>query len=136
MKRGLIWGIVIAVILLGVIAFFVLNKSSSNNNNNNTPVPLPEIKNNSSLDNIPASNGIEINNFAFSPSTLTIKVGDSVTWINKDSATHTVTSDSGSELSSSNIASEKSYSHTFNVAGTYNYHCSIHTVMKGIIIVK
>src|SRR3989344_8698310 len=40
---------------------------------------------------------INIANFAFSPSSLTIKVGDSVTWTNRDSSAHTVTSDSGSE---------------------------------------
>ncbi len=81
-------------------------------------------------------NNIEIKNFAFSPSTLTIKVGETVTWANIDSTSHTVTSDSGSELGSDTLSPSQSYSHTFNTVGTFDYHCSIHTSMKGKIIVE
>ncbi len=81
-------------------------------------------------------NSVEMSNFAFSPATLTIKVGDTVTWTNKDSVQHTVTSDSGSELGSSPIPTGQSYSHTFSSAGTFAYHCSIHTTMHGTIIVQ
>lgn len=101
-------------------------------------------QNNSPETNIPSSPGssgssthdIAISNFAFSPSTLTISSGDTVIWTNMDSMSHTVTSDSGSELSSSTISNGATYSHTFNTAGTYSYHCSIHTTMKGTIIVQ
>ena len=63
---------------------------------------------------------------AFSPNPLTIAVGDTVTWTNTDGTQHTVTSDApDTELDSGLIAANGgTYSHTFNVAGTFNYHCS------------
>ena len=128
MKRGLISGIVIAVIIIAVIAFFILNNKPATVNN------LPTFS--SSTANHQNINAIEISNFAFSPQTVTLNAGDSISWINKDSAPHTITSNSGKELVSSSLASGQSYSHTFNVVGTYEYHCSIHTTMKGVIIVK
>lgn len=87
-------------------------------------------------DNQAGTNNIEISGFAFSPATLTINVGESVTWTNNQNVPHTITSDSGTELSSSNLGNGQTYSHTFNAAGTYNYHCSIHSIMKGTIIVN
>lgn len=83
-----------------------------------------------------SSSSIDISNYAFVPTPLTINVGDTVTWTNKDSAPHTVTSDSGSELSSGSLSNGQTYTHTFTTAGTYNYHCSVHSMMKGEIIVK
>ncbi len=79
---------------------------------------------------------VNISGFAFSPSTLTISAGDTVTWTNMDSASHTITSDSGTELASSSISNGGTYSHTFNTKGTFGYHCSIHTTMKGTIVVE
>ena len=82
------------------------------------------------------ANTVTIKSFAFSPAALTVSVGTTVTWTNEDSTTHTVTSDSGSELASEQLSNGQSYTHTFNTAGTYDYHCSIHTTMKGKIIVE
>ncbi len=79
---------------------------------------------------------IDIKSFAFSPSTLTIKKGDKVVWTNKDSAGHTVTSDFGNELNSGTLSNGESYSHTFNTAGTFEYHCAPHPFMKAKIIVE
>ena len=78
---------------------------------------------------------INIANFAFSPSSLTIKVGDSVTWTNRDSSAHTVTSDSGSELDSERISNGQIYTHVFAQPGTYSYHCALHPGMKATIVV-
>jgi|SRR3989344_6951606 len=78
---------------------------------------------------------INIANFAFSPSTLTIKSGDSVTWTNKDSSAHTVTSDSGNELDSERISNGQIYTHVFAQPGTYSYHCTPHPGMKATIVV-
>lgn len=84
-----------------------------------------------------ASNSVTIQNFAFSPATLSVKVGTTVTWTNQDSTTHTATSDPGTPASfdSGNIAQGKSATFTFQQAGTYSYHCSIHTYMKATITV-
>lgn len=85
--------------------------------------------------NIPP-NTVIIQNFAFSPNNLTVKAGTTVTWINNDSTTHTVTSDNGAFQSSSNINQGTNYTFTFTKAGTYPYHCSIHPEMKGTIVVQ
>jgi plastocyanin len=82
-------------------------------------------------------NTVIIKNFAFDPSSLTVKSGTGVTWTNQDGATHTIVSDTGSPVafSSGSLASGASYSFTFTQPGTYTYHCSIHPSMKGSIIV-
>ena len=81
---------------------------------------------------------ITIRNFAFSPATLTVKTGATVTWINDDSAPHTVVSDDGAPVpfASARLATGDSFQQTFTRAGTYTYHCSIHPSMKGTIIVE
>ncbi len=79
---------------------------------------------------------VTIQNFAFSPKTLTVAPGTTVMWTNKDSAPHTVTSDSGSTLASGDLSQGKSYTHTFTKAGTYMYHCAIHPYMKATVIVS
>lgn len=84
----------------------------------------------------PQTYSVEIKNFAFAPSTLNVKVGDTVTWTNMDSASHTVTSDSGGELASSSLSRGGTYSHTFTQAGTFEYHCSFHSGMSGKVIVE
>lgn len=81
------------------------------------------------------SASVLIQNFVFMPKSLTVKVGTTVTWTNQDSTTHTVTSDSGSELSSGGIAPTHTYSHTFAQTGTFNYHCSIHPSMTATVVV-
>lgn len=84
--------------------------------------------------NIPP-NTVIIQNFAFNPDTLTVPVGTTVTWTNKDSAVHNVISDTGA-FESENLNPENSYSFTFAQAGDYPYTCTIHPSMKGTIIVK
>jgi plastocyanin len=81
------------------------------------------------------SQSVEIKNFAFNPATLTVKAGDKVTWKNSDSAAHTVTFDDGS-ADSNDIANNATFDHTFSTAGTFAYHCKIHTNMKGTITVS
>jgi plastocyanin len=90
----------------------------------------------------PASSGggntITIKNFAFNPSSLTVKTGTVVTWVNNDGVTHTIVSDTGSPapFSSDPVSPGASYTVTFTQPGTYMYHCSIHPSMKGTIIVQ
>lgn len=83
-------------------------------------------------------NAITIKNFAFDPSTLTVKTGTVVTWINQDATPHTIFSDTGSPaaFSSAPFSTGASYTFTFTQPGTYTYHCSIHPSMKGTIIVQ
>lgn len=90
----------------------------------------------SSSTSSPQSVSVSIQNFTFSPKTITIHVGDTVTWTNQDAASHTVTSDSGSELNSGNLPTGQSYSHTFTQPGTYTYHCAIHVSMTATVVVQ
>jgi len=77
-----------------------------------------------------------IANFAFSPASITAKVGDTVTWTNNDTTAHTATVTSDSSCDTGNIAAGASGSIQFNVAGTYDYMCKIHPNMTGKIEVS
>ena len=81
-----------------------------------------------------AKNEISIKGNAFSPDNLSIKVGDTVTWINNDSYAHTVKAVTG-EFDSGNMASGGNFSFTFDKEGTIDYICGIHTFMTGKIVV-
>lgn len=78
---------------------------------------------------------IEIANFAFSPATVTVPVGTTVTWINNDSATHTVTAQER-QFDSGDLSRGASFSYTFSQSGTFNYYCAIHPRMTGKVIVQ
>src|SRR3989344_7227913 len=84
----------------------------------------------------PSAVTVDIKNFAFSPGTLTVKTGTKVTWINNDTAPHTVTSDSGTFLNSATLSSGQSFSFAFTSAGSVDYHCRIHPMMKGAVVVE
>jgi plastocyanin len=80
-------------------------------------------------------NAVTVQNFAFAPATLEVAVGTTVTWTNQDSTGHTVTADDGS-FDSKTIASGQTFSQAFPTAGTFAYHCSIHSTMTATITVK
>ena len=82
-----------------------------------------------------SGNAVSISNFSFTPGTLTVAAGTTVTWTNNDSTTHTVTSDTGA-FGSGNLTPGSSFSHTFAGPGSYAYHCSIHTSMRGTVTVQ
>jgi len=83
----------------------------------------------------PAHANVEISGFAFVPSTLTVSVGTTVTWTNKDSVSHTVTSNDNL-FNSGTLANGATFQHTFSQKGTFQYHCSIHTSMTAKVIVE
>ncbi|MFF2809150.1 plastocyanin/azurin family copper-binding protein [Streptomyces sp. NPDC058000] len=80
---------------------------------------------------------VAINNFAFSPAALKVKVGTRVTWTNQDTDAHTVTSTgSGGPLQSAALATHATYSYTFTKPGTYAYLCTIHPFMTATVEVS
>lgn len=88
-----------------------------------------------------ASPGCETSNACFSPASLTINVGDTVEWINVDTAAHTVTSGSPANgpsgvFDSSLIMGGVSFENTFDEAGSYDYFCMVHPWMVGNIQVN
>ncbi len=80
------------------------------------------------------TNVVEIKNFSFQPSSITVSQGTTVTWINNDPAEHTVTSSDGI-FSSGNMATGGMFNFTFSKPGKYQYQCLIHPSMVGYVIV-
>lgn len=140
--------IVLVAVLIAVGAGLVLardnngspaneaNQDSSNSdmklneNHNQAAPPASETPNQTT-----STNSVTISDFAFSPATLTVKKGTTVTWTNKDSVAHTVTSDTGNMLDSPLFSAGETFSFTFNEVGTFSYHCTPHPQMKGTVIV-
>jgi plastocyanin len=81
-----------------------------------------------------SGNAVSMVNMSFTPATLTVAVGTTVVWTNDDVVTHTVTSNSSS-FDSGNLTPGNKFSMTFSTAGTYAYHCKIHSYMNGSIVV-
>jgi len=79
---------------------------------------------------------VVIDNFSFSPQTLAVPVGATVTWTNHDNVAHTVTSADNQFKKSPVLKTGERFSNTFATTGTYSYFCSIHHRMTGKIIVK
>lgn len=83
----------------------------------------------------PASpSNIMIHNFSFSPPSITVARGATITWTNMDSVRHTVTSDTNL-FDSGFLSPGSTFKFTFNTPGTYTYHCNIHSSMTGTITV-
>jgi plastocyanin len=81
-----------------------------------------------------ATADVGIVNFAFTPAALTVKVGTTVGWTNKDATAHTVSFVTGG-VKSSALDQNDRFTHTFTTAGTYGYICSIHPFMHGSVTV-
>jgi len=81
------------------------------------------------------TNTIIVKNFMFSPMSLTVPVGATVTWKNLDGEPHTVVNDQGL-FRSGGLDQNDSFSFKFDSPGTYRFICSIHPTMMGTIVVK
>jgi plastocyanin len=110
-------GIGIVILILGIVAFSGCTQNQQNTTVQNAP------------------NTVIIQNFAFNPDTITVPVGTTVTWINQDSATHDVVSDTGA-FTSPRLNTGDNYTYIFTQAGEYPYICGIHPSMKGKVIVQ
>ncbi len=103
-----------------------------------TDTPLPPAATATTAPTTPTTaasgNAVKIVNFGFSPATLTIKAGASVTWTNTTTSTpHTVTSNTG--VFDHPMSPGDTFSFTFSQPGTYKYHCMIHPTMTAQIVV-
>jgi amicyanin len=84
---------------------------------------------------VPAATAdVGIVNFKFTPSALTVKVGTTVVWTNKDAIGHTVNFMTGG-INSNVLNQNDQFTHTFTTPGTYDYICSIHPFMHGSVTV-
>jgi YVTN family beta-propeller protein len=82
----------------------------------------------------PTRADVRIAGFAFSPATIHVAPGTTVTWTNSDSAPHTTTSRDGA-WDSGRLAPGASFSVTLSTPGTYEYVCMIHPFMRGTVVV-
>jgi len=78
---------------------------------------------------------VKIDNFSFGPATITVPVGATVTWTNRDDIPHTVVSTDG-VFKSKVRDTDETFSYTFAKAGTYPYYCSVHPKMAGQVVVQ
>jgi plastocyanin len=98
--------------------------------------------------NVKASNGnpspapaevkiveVKIDNFSFGPQNVTVAVGATVTWTNRDDIPHTAASTDG-VFKSKVMDTDEKFSYTFTKPGTYNYYCTIHPKMTGTVVVQ
>ena len=119
MKRNSIW---IASFTASVIIAIVLLVAGS-----------PTVKAN---DEPSAANlEVKIDNFVFGPQTITVPIGATVTWTNKDDIPHTSVSTEG-VFKSKVLDTDEKFSYTFTKAGTYSYYCTIHPKMTGKVVVQ
>ncbi len=125
-KRKFFISSLAVIVVLGV--FYGCSKSS----NSNPTAPSS---------NSPGANQVLMQNSSFVPSSITVSPGTKVTWINKDSYAHTVTSGTPGNptglFDSGNINSGGTFSYTFDSTGTFQYYCKIHPdIMQGTVTVK
>lgn len=123
----------VGVVVVALLANFVLKGNSYSS----TPVVQPSVTSAPSIaGESPTPSSIEIKNFSFNPSSITIKAGTTVTWTNNDTVPHDIASDSdGSVFKSQILKTGENFQFTFDKTGTFPYHCGIHPSMQGTVIV-
>ena len=78
---------------------------------------------------------ITIDNFSFTPPSVTVKAGTQITWTNRDDIPHTVVS-SDFVFKSKALDTDDKFSFTFTTPGTYTYFCSLHPKMTAKVVVQ
>jgi plastocyanin len=86
--------------------------------------------------NAAPAGAVSIDNFTFTPASLKVKAGTTVTWTNKDDIPHGIASSDNAFKKSKALDTDDSYSFTFTTPGTYQYFCYIHPHMVGTIVVE
>jgi plastocyanin len=83
----------------------------------------------------PDTVGVAIDQLAYSPASLTVPAGTTIAWINRETAAHDVAADDGS-FTSPTLQRGDTWTRTFDLPGTWTYHCTIHPEMTGTITVR
>ena len=83
----------------------------------------------------PETMEVKIDNFTFGPAELTVMVGTTITWTNRDDIPHTVVS-TDKAFKSKVLDTDEEFSFTFSTPGTFSYFCSIHPKMTGKVVVQ
>lgn len=129
---------IVALVVIGSGAYLATRNSSDTNSSaqNQTTNTTPSSTSSSSESSTATANTVEIKDMAFTPASITVKKGTTVTWTNKDGVEHDVVETDGKTGPKSDLlANGKSYSFTYDTVGTFAYHCSVHPSMTGTVIV-
>ncbi|HZC57210.1 MAG TPA: cupredoxin family copper-binding protein [Xanthobacteraceae bacterium] len=86
--------------------------------------------------NAAPAGAVSIDNFTFTPASLTVKAGTTVTFTNKDDIPHGIASDDNAFKKSKALDTDDSFSYTFTTPGTFKYFCYIHPHMVGTVVVE
>lgn len=138
-NRSSIRRLVLACVLLAVVAAISACSSSKKSSQLATTQSASSAQSGGGAQSASSASAggtaVSVVNFSFSPATLTVPAGSTVTWTFKDSTDHNVTADDKS-FASKNSSSGATYSFHFSKAGTYSYMCTIHPFMKAKVIVQ
>ena len=125
----------IPLVLCAVVALAVAGCGSSNDSSSSSSTgsaSTPAASSSSSSGGV----AIKMQNIAFDPKAVTVKVGQKVTWTNEDTVDHNVTSQSGETIKSDNFGKGGTFSFTPKKAGTIKYVCTIHPGMTATLTVS
>jgi plastocyanin len=84
---------------------------------------------------VPATLSIDISKFAFAPKEVTVAPGTRIIWTNRDESPHTVTSQ-GRTFASRGLDTDDTFEYTFNREGDFDYYCTVHPFMTGVVHVR
>jgi plastocyanin len=132
--------VVVAVLALAIMAAACGSSSSASTTTPTTPASA-------TAGSAAAASSVSIQNFAFTPKTLTVSPGTTVTWTNNDPTVHNIVSTASlslnsattSKFASSTLSQGQTFSFTFAKKGAYFYECSIHkalAAMHAVVVVK
>ena len=124
MKRSLFSSFVLAGVLSIALTSPGIDGASSNTTS--AGAAAPDAK---------SGSAVTIDNFSFSPATLTVAAGTTVVWTNKDDIPHTIV-ERNQKFKSKGLDTDDAYSYTFSEPGTYEYFCGMHPKMVGKIVVQ
>jgi plastocyanin len=106
---------------------------SSNYSTSPSSTPQPAPPGSTSVTMVSGASGLTTT--AFNPNPVNVSVGTTVSWLNSDGTTHNVVANGGA-FASGNVDPNNRFNFTFATAGTFQYHCSIHTNMVGTVVVQ
>ncbi len=129
MKKGSLIVLIVAVIAIAGVALFTLRPKADEH-------ASMQPSSTATVDQPADANSVVISNYTFNPTPLKVKKGTKVTWTNHDVVKHTVTIDAGQPAGGPDsplFGKNETFSYTFDSVGTYNYHCSPHPYMHGVV---
>jgi plastocyanin len=126
----------LAVLALGAALGLVAAGCGSSNKSGDSSTTTTSSSSSSASSSSGGGVTIKMQNIAFDPKDVTVKVGQKVTWVNDDTVTHNVTANSGASFKSKDFGKGATFSFTPDKAGTIKYVCTIHPGMTATLTVQ